>query len=135
MIFLNNKQKIYSFVSYNTYGIGNFNQNNSTEEIKILIKKGDIINSDFYISKYLDPYPIKSDFMCINFYKSNNEFISKDNFFGTLEIYLAEYKNINPDKFSLNLIIKFNTVFLVVIVAPNVPNFHFCDNDNKKVRQ
>ena len=115
LIFLNNKQKIYSFVSYNTYGIGNFNQNNSTEEIKILIKKGDIINSDFYISKYLDPYPIKSDFMCINFYKSNNEFISKDNFFGTLEIYLAEYKNINPDKFSLNLIIKFNTYFQIEV--------------------
>ena len=27
------------------------------------------------------------------------------------------------------------TVFLVVIVAPNVPNFSFCDNGNKKVRQ
>ena len=27
------------------------------------------------------------------------------------------------------------TVFLVVIVAPNVQNFSFCDNGNKKVRQ
>ena len=37
-------------------------------------------------------------------------------------------------KFKLDAI-KLNTVFLVVIVAPNVPNFHFCDNDYEKVRQ
>jgi hypothetical protein len=53
--------------------------------------------------------------MCINLYKSYNEYISKDNFFGTLEINLTEYKNINPDKFSLNLIIKFNTYFQIEV--------------------
>ena len=37
------------------------------------------------------------------------------------------------DKLTINNIK--NTVFLFVIVAPNVPNFFFCDNDNKKVRQ
>ena len=103
LIYLNNKQRISSIVSYNTYGI---KINNSSNDIEILVKKGDIINSDFCIRKLIDINSIGSDFMSFNFYKSPNENISEKDYFGTLVINLSEY---NSKEINLILLIRFNT--------------------------
>ena len=103
LIYLNNKQRIYSIVSYNTYGI---KINNSSNDLEILVKKGDIINSDFHIRKLIDNNSIESDFMIFNFYKSSNEKISEKDYFGTLEINLSDY---NSKEINLILLIRFNT--------------------------
>ena len=120
LIYLNNKQKIYSTISYYSYGMGINDKN-----IELLVKKGDIIHSDFYFRKLLDNNSTKSDFMCFNFYKSSNQKVEEKDYFGTLEINLSEYKNNNDEKICLNLLIRFNTYFQIDV---------FDSNTNKKIK-
>ena len=101
--YFDNKKKIYSKVSYNTYGIG------KDDKIEILKKKGDIIEYNFVIKKSIKIIPNKDDYFCIDFYKSINDAITNDDYFGTLKIDLTEYHNIKNDKIFLNLIIHLNT--------------------------
>ena len=101
--YFDNKKKIYSKVSYNTYGIG------KDDKIEILKKKGDIIEYNFVIKKSIKIIPNKDDYFCIDFYKSINDAITNDDYFGTLKIDLSEYHNIKNDKIFLNLIIHLNT--------------------------
>ena len=119
LIYLNNKQKIYSIVSYNAYGIGEYiknngiNNNKKGEDINKLIERDDIIRFDNYLNLIVDTNSIQSDFMCFNFYKSPNKNISKEDYFGTLEINLSQYKNINSSQFSFNLVIRFIPYFRI----------------------
>ena len=101
--YFDNKKKIYSIVSYNTYGIG------KDDKIEILKKKGDIIEYNFVIKKSIKIIPNKDDYFCIDFYKSINDGITNDDYFGTLKIDLTEYHNFKNDKIFLNLIIHLNT--------------------------
>jgi len=128
LIYLNNKQRISSIVSYNTYGI---KINNSLKNIEILVKKGDIINSDFCIRKLIDNNSIESDFITFNFYKSSNENISEKDYFGTLEINLSDY---NSKEINLFLLIRFNT-YLQIDVNDSITHkkvkFSFVNNFHK----
>ena len=101
--YFDNKKKIHSIVSYNTYGIG------KDDKIEILKKKGDIIEYNFVIKKSIKIIPNKDDYFCIDFYKSINDGITNDDYFGTLKIDLTEYHNFKNDKIFLNLIIHLNT--------------------------
>ena len=99
--YFNNKKRIYSIVSYNTYGMKIEN------EFKILIKKGDIIKYNFSIEKTFNPN--EEDYFCIDFYKSLNDNLSDDDYFGTLKIDLKEYHKDKKEEISLKLNIYFNT--------------------------
>ena len=101
--YFDHKKKIHSIVSYNTYGIG------KDDKIEILKKKGDIIEYNFVIKKSIKIIPNKDDYFCIDFYKSINDSLSNDDYFGTLKIDLTEYHNFKNDKIFLNLIIHLNT--------------------------
>ena len=99
--YLNNKKRIYSIVSYNTYGI------KIEDEIKILIKRGDTIKYNYSLKNPINLN--KDDYLCIDFYKSLNDGLSDDDYFGTLKIDLKEYYKDKRDEISLKLIIRFNT--------------------------
>ena len=123
LIYLKNKEKIYSRVAYNTYGIGTILKNNKTnefsEQIKVLIKKGDTIKHNFKFKKNLDNNSIKSDFICINFYKSSKENLSKDDYLGTLTINTSECKSNEQNLIKLKLKIRFNTYFQIDVFDIN----------------
>ena len=98
--YFNNKKRIYSIVSYNTYGI------KLEDEIKTLIKKGDVIKYNFSVNNILKSN--KTDYLCIEFYKSLIDKLSDDDYFGTLKIDLREYYKDEKEIISLKLIIRFN---------------------------
>ena len=99
--YFNNKKRIYSIVSYNTYGI------KYKDEIKTLIKKGDVIKYNFSVNNIINLN--KTDYLCIEFYKSLIDKLSDDDYFGTLKIDLREYYKDEKEIISLKLIIRFNT--------------------------
>ena len=114
LMYLINQNRIYSTVLNSTYGIGN---NNYKEKIEILVKKNDIINSDFYISRLIDTKSFhNNDNICINFYKSSSDNVTKNDYFGTVTINLSEYKYIDVNKLSWKIKLRFNTYFKIDIV-------------------
>lgn len=114
LMYLINQNRIYSTILNSTYGIGN---NNNKEKIEILVKKNDIINSDFYISRLIDTKLFKNnDNLCINFYKSYSDNVTKNDYFGTVTINLSEYKYIDVNKLSWKIKLRFITYFKIDIV-------------------
>ena len=80
-------------------------------------KKNDIINSDFYISRLIDTNLFhNNDNICINFYKSYSDNVTKNDYFGTVTINLSEYKYIDVNKLSWKIKLRFNTYFKIDIV-------------------
>ena len=114
LMYLINQNRIYSTILNSTYGIGN---NIYEEKIEILVKKNDIINSDFYISRLIDTKLFhNNDNICINFYKSYSDNVNKNDYFGTVTINLSEYKYIDVNKLSWKIKLRFITYFKIDIV-------------------
>ena len=124
--YFDNKKKINSIVSYNTYGI------RVDDKIKILKKKGDIIENNFFIKKSIKFTPNNNGYACIDFYKSLNDVLTNDDYFGTLKIDLSEYHNLKNDKIFLNIIIRLNTHFQIdVHDSKNYKKINFSFVKNK----
>ena len=111
LIYLKNRKRINSIILYNTYGLKiplNEKDNRTVSDIKTLIKKGEVITSDFNILKTMR-IKSKKDYFCVDFYKSSNENISSDDYFGTLKMDLTNYKRIYPNEIALKFLFRFNT--------------------------
>ena len=136
LIYLKDKKKINSIISYNTYGI-KIPSNEKGEKIvpydlKTLVKKGDIINYDFIKSPNVNP--TKDDYLYIDFYKSSQEILSYDDYFVTLVIDLKDYKKNNSDEICPKLIIHFNTYLQLNIYDLKTKDEikHYFKRENKK---
>ena len=130
LIYIKNKKRINSIISYNTYGFKiplNEKDNKTDSEISILIKKGEVLTSDFYIIKTMS-IKSKEDYFCVDFFKSSNEKLSSDDYFGTLKIDLTNYKGIYPDKIALKFLFRFNTYLeldILYLKTQSKMKFHF----------
>lgn len=130
LIYIKNKKRINSIISYNTYGFKiplNEKDNKTDSEISILIKKGEVLTSDFYIIKTMS-IKSKEDYFCVDFFKSSNEKLTSDDYFGTLKIDLTNYKEIYPDKIALKFLFRFNTYLeldILFLKTQSKMKFHF----------
>jgi len=130
LIYIKNKKRINSIISYNTYGFKiplNEKDNKTDSEISILIKKGEVLTSDFIIIKTMS-IKSKEDYFCVDFFKSSNEKLTSDDYFGTLKIDLTNYKGIYPDKIALKFLFRFNTYLeldILYLKTQSKMKFHF----------
>ena len=97
-----NNEKIFSRFSTETIGIKLGN------EIKILIKKGTIINNNFKEIIFIKPIKEQQKIIQINAYASNiNEFLDESDFFGRLIIDLNHINDLIKVEINYDVILRF----------------------------
>ena len=66
----------------------------------------------------------KEDYFCVDFFKSSNEKLTSDDYFGTLKIDLTNYN----DKIALKFLFRFNTYLeldILYLKTQSKMKFHF----------